>query len=241
MPNIGDSLGQMLQQRALADAMKGKEGGQGVERPSAPSAAQGGGTPPAPAKPATTAPPTTSTPPTSTAPVPPEAGGKPQGKEGPPAEQGTQPARTAGPDGMVEYAFPGGRGTQRVPIPVADALDKAFANKAGTDARAAYQGTPASWTDDKQIGSRTDPAELRTGAVVVGERGAALLAVFGAEGGGTLEAIIDGELTPFTEEVQQQSQQLGPFVGFFLPNGIDFESADVELTPGLVGPASVVA
>ncbi|MGW5387308.1 ATP synthase F0 subunit B [Nocardia sp. NPDC003963] len=74
------------------------------------------------------------------------------------------PNRVPGEDGLVAYSFPDGR-TQRVPLAVAQALDKAFANKSGTDAQAAYQGTAAAWADSKDIGPAVDPAELATGDI----------------------------------------------------------------------------
>ncbi|MGW5754660.1 hypothetical protein [Nocardia rhamnosiphila] len=65
------------------------------------------------------------------------------------------PKRVAGEDGLVPYAFP--KGTQRVPLAVALACDKAFANKSGTDAQAAYEGTAGAWTDSKDIGDAVYP------------------------------------------------------------------------------------
>ncbi|WP_039827791.1 hypothetical protein [Nocardia testacea] len=73
------------------------------------------------------------------------------------------PKRVPGDDGLVPYVFP--EETQRVPLAVALALDKAFANKSGTDAQAAYQGTAGAWTDSKDIGPAVDPAQLATGDV----------------------------------------------------------------------------
>ncbi|WP_280398890.1 hypothetical protein [Nocardia carnea] len=75
------------------------------------------------------------------------------------------PKRVPGADGLVVYPFPDGR-TQKVPLTVALGLDKAFANKTGTDAQAAYAGTPAAWTDPKDIGPAVDPFQLATGDVV---------------------------------------------------------------------------
>ncbi|WP_328391697.1 hypothetical protein [Nocardia sp. NBC_00416] len=79
------------------------------------------------------------------------------------------PNRVAGADGLVPYPFPDGR-TQRVPLAVAQALDKAFANKSGTDAQAAYQGTAGAWTDPKDIGPAVDPFQLATGDVATWTR-----------------------------------------------------------------------
>lgn len=65
------------------------------------------------------------------------------------------PKRVAGEDGLVPYAFP--KETQRVPLAVAQAFDKALANKSGTDAQVAYQGTAGAWTDSKDIGEAVYP------------------------------------------------------------------------------------
>jgi hypothetical protein len=73
------------------------------------------------------------------------------------------PKRVPGDDGLVPYVFP--EETQRVPLAVALALDKAFANKSGTDAQAAYQGTAGAWTDSKDIGPAVDPFQLATGDI----------------------------------------------------------------------------
>lgn len=73
------------------------------------------------------------------------------------------PKRVPGEDGLVPYQFP--QGVQRIPLAVAQAFDKAFANKSGTDAQAAYQGTAGAWTDSKDIGPAVDPFQLATGDI----------------------------------------------------------------------------
>ncbi|MGI5220931.1 hypothetical protein [Nocardia sp. CA-290969] len=117
----------------------------------------------------------------------------------PPGATSTQtgtgaPKRVAGADGLVLYPFPDGR-TQKVPLTVALALDKAFANNNGTDAKAAYAGTPAAWTDPKDIGPAVDPFQLATGDVATwtaavadeGKVPAGASAVVGTPAGGTPE------------------------------------------------------
>ncbi|MEU4314146.1 hypothetical protein [Nocardia sp. NPDC024068] len=74
------------------------------------------------------------------------------------------PRRVPGDDGLVPYSFPDGR-SQRVSPTRAQGLDKAFANKSGTDAQAAYAGTAAAWTDPKNIGLAMDPSQVKTGDV----------------------------------------------------------------------------
>lgn len=74
------------------------------------------------------------------------------------------PKRVADEDGLVPYVLPDGR-TQRVPLAVAQGLDSAFANKNGTDAKAAYQGTAGAWANNRDIGPAVDPFQLTTGDV----------------------------------------------------------------------------
>lgn len=122
---------------------------------------------------------------------------------------------------------------------VARALDTAFGNAAGTDARAAYAGTPAGWTDEKKIGARVDPYRLMTGDVGVWTERTALLVVF--EGpdpsGGTIEGVIDGALVPITSlaEMRNKAGEFGPFTGFFHPPGIEMT------TPAPAGAVDDVA
>ncbi|WP_280413986.1 hypothetical protein [Nocardia carnea] len=104
------------------------------------------------------------------------------------------PKRVPGADGLVVYPFPDGR-TQKVPLTVALGLDKAFANKTATDAQAAYAGTPAAWTDPKDIGAAVDPFQLATGDVATwrasaedeGKVPAGASAVVGTPAGGSAE------------------------------------------------------
>ncbi|MEV6280188.1 hypothetical protein [Nocardia sp. NPDC051832] len=148
-----------------------------------------------------------------------------------PAGQGAgTPAgtRTPGPDGAVVYTFPDGR-TQKVSVVVAQALDKAFANKSGTDAHAAYVETPATWPKVKgkieDPGERVDPYQSMTGDVAVWENRSALLAVFGTESSGTLEVVVIGELKPFTAKIGDGDGEFGDFAGFFHPKGIEVAAA----------------
>ncbi|MFD4405528.1 hypothetical protein ACFWPH_22500 [Nocardia sp. NPDC058499] len=143
-----------------------------------------------------------------------------------PADNAPPPARPAvtDPAERTVYTFPDGR-TQEVSAVVARALDAAFGNAAGTDASAAYAGTPAHWTDEKKIGARTDPYQLMTGDVGVWAERTALLVVFeGADpAGATVEAVIDGTLVPVTSlaDMRDGGGDFGPFNGFFHPHGIE--------------------
>jgi hypothetical protein len=118
------------------------------------------------------------------------------------------------------YTFPDGR-TQEVSVVVARALDAAFGNAAGTDARTAYTGTPAEWTDPKRIGRRIGPSEVMTGDIGVWEERTAVLVAF--EGQDTLEAVIDGGLVVVAElsRMRDDAGEFGGFVGIFHPAGIE--------------------
>ncbi|MBF6338291.1 hypothetical protein IU450_20680 [Nocardia abscessus] len=145
------------------------------------------------------------------------------------------PGRTPGADGSVIYTFPDGR-TQKVSAMVAQALDGAFGNASGTDAQKAYEKTPAKWSDKKQIGDRVDPYQLMTGDVATWDKRTAILVVFGSDEGGTLEAVVNGELKPFTPEMSDSAGEFGQFAGFVHPKGIELtapaEGGAPPATPG---------
>src|SRR5690606_21549358 len=121
-----------------------------------------------------------------------------------------------GADGLVVYPFPDGR-TQKVPLTVALGLDKAFANKTATDAQAAYAGTPAAWTDPKDIGAAVDPFQLATGDVATwrasaedeGKVPAGASTVVGTPAGGSAE----GEKKSPEGEKKTGDQQSGGSTG----------------------------
>ncbi|MBF6209046.1 hypothetical protein IU483_34090 [Streptomyces gardneri] len=178
---------------------------------------------PASVQPATTAPAT-------------QHSGAPAGTA-PSTQPAVAPGRTPEADGSVIYTFPDGR-TQKVSAMVAQALDAAFGNASGTDAQKAYEKTPAKWSDKKQIGDRVDPYQLMTGDVATWDKGTAILVVFGSEEGGTLEAVINGELKPFTPEMSDSGGEFGQFSGFVHPKGIELTApADKGAPPATPGAA----
>lgn len=154
---------------------------------------------------------------------------------------GGAPTRTPGADGLVDYTYPDGR-TQKVSPTVAQALDKAFDNKAGTDAQAAYAETPAKWSDKKDIGGRVDPSQLMTGDVGVWTDREAVLIVFGPDEGNTLEAVVAGEIVTLNTDddgMNDKDGSFGQFEGFAHPKGIEAVAADdaaAKTAPGT--PAS---
>ncbi|MFQ6226340.1 hypothetical protein [Nocardia sp. NPDC002869] len=158
------------------------------------------------------------------------------------------PVPATAPDAKdtVVYTVPDGR-TVEVSAVVARGLDAAFGNASGTDARAAYTGTPAEWTDPKRIGRRIDPNESMTGDVGVWKERAALLVKF--DGQDTLEAVVDGALVKVADlsMMRDDAGEFGGFVGIFHPPGIEKpadESAGAAVTVAPVdqtGPGLVVS
>ncbi|MEU1985865.1 hypothetical protein [Nocardia sp. NPDC019395] len=149
---------------------------------------------------------------------------------------GGAPARVAGDDGLVPYQLPDGR-SQRVPLAAAQGLDKGFANKTGTDAQAAYQGTAAAWTDPKDIGLAVDPFGVATGDVATWRKSSkdkpdtessgdpefrtAIVVRFGDPETGTLEVLVNGELQPFSPDMTDDAGAFGDFAGFKHPKGME--------------------
>ncbi|MGH8882473.1 MAG: hypothetical protein ACRD0P_34860, partial [Stackebrandtia sp.] len=62
---------------------------------------------------------------------------------------------------------------------VRQALDAAFGNAAGTDARQAYERTAAKLPAGKDFGTRVDPNQLMTGDIADWEERMALVVTFG--------------------------------------------------------------
>ncbi|MFB8005999.1 hypothetical protein [Nocardia sp. NPDC056000] len=183
-----------------------------------------------PQAPATTPPSTTTTPPATT--------DKPA-NPAPPAA--AAPAPDA--DGGVDYPFPDGK-TQRVSVIVAKALDKAFGNKKGTDAQAAYADTSAKWSDNKQIGDRVDPSQLMTGDVGIWENPdlVAIVRAMGSDAEASLDVIVNGELRRYPDQVSETSGELGKFVGWAHPRGIEITGTSAKHgdgpVPGIGAPAA---
>ncbi|MQY23643.1 hypothetical protein [Nocardia macrotermitis] len=228
MGDMSSMIGQMMQMMQMQAMMRNQSDqnpNNQMQQPYPAGYQQGPATPGTP-QPAQAAPATPAQNPAQTAPNGP-------GTTAPPA--GT-PARVPGADGLVDYTFPDGR-VQKVSVVVANALDAAFGNQAGTDAQAAYaQGanTPAKWSDPKQIGERVDPSQLVTGDVATwDDNHTAIVIVWGstpggasgpdadAGQGGSLEVVIDGQQKPFTPEMSGKGGDFGSFAGFAHPHGIE--------------------
>ncbi|MFI6368338.1 hypothetical protein ACIBG0_37060 [Nocardia sp. NPDC050630] len=146
-----------------------------------------------------------------------------------PSGPGSTQTRTPGSDGLVDYVYPPPDGrTQKVSPVVAQALDAAFASKAGTDAQAAYAKTSAKWSGGKELTNRVDPYQLKTGDVATWENRTALVVVFDTSDGGTLEVIVDGQKEPFTAQMSDTAGDFGQFTGFAHPKGVDVDATQDE-------------
>ncbi|MGK8520063.1 hypothetical protein ACRS6B_00140 [Nocardia asteroides] len=147
------------------------------------------------------------------------------------------PGRTPDADGSVNYTHPNGR-PQKVSVMVAQMLDAAYGNAAGTDAQKAYEKTPAKWSDKKQIGDRVGDFQLMTGDVATWTNTTAVLVVFPPEGSdtGSLEVIVKGELKPFDPKMPEIASETNLFEGFMHPKGIELtapaDKGAPSATPG---------
>ena len=140
-----------------------------------------------------------------------------------PAGPSVAPASAATTDKEpVVYTFPDGRSQNVSPV-VRQALDAAFGNATGTDARQAYERTPAKLPEGKEFGVAVDPNQLVTGDIATWEGRLALVVALGDTTAAQLEVIAQGELQPFAEQMADRQGDFGPFTGFVHPAGIDLD------------------
>ena len=116
----------------------------------------------------------------------------------------------------VTYTFPDGRRQDVSPM-VARALDAAFDNRLGTDARSAYATSPEDTSGNGSGNLRCTPDSVATGDVAVWSRRSALLVVFGSGGDRTLELIVEGRLVPHSARMSDSRGEFGSFAGFHRP------------------------
>ncbi|MGO4648945.1 hypothetical protein AB4305_28935 [Nocardia sp. 2YAB30] len=196
---------------------------------------------PAPIPAVTAAPGTTpwSQPPTGAVPNQSQSVGPGAGPNVTSAQNGL-PTRPPGQDDSVEYTFPDGR-TQRVSAVVAQALDAAFGNASGTDAKAAYAKTPAKWSDNKQI-DPVGPYQLMTGDVATWDKDrTAIVVVFGSFEGGPPEVVVNGQLGLFAAEMSDSAGDFGAFAGFRHPRGIEITAPASDSAAPASSPADASA
>lgn len=153
-----------------------------------------------------------------------------QSRPGPAAVTPVSASRPA--DGVMVYTFPDGRSQVVSPV-VAQALDVAFGNAAGTDARHAYEKTAAKLPDGKEIGDPVDPSRLITGDIATWDQRTALVVAFGDDGNTSLEVIIQGELKQFDAHMSDKQGDFGGFAGFAHPAGIEATSDSQPPAPAI--------
>ncbi|OQS14481.1 hypothetical protein B0T36_13150 [Nocardia donostiensis] len=144
----------------------------------------------------------------------------------------TAPASTDAPpvinaNGMVDAQLPNGT-TQKVSSTVAEALNRAVNNPNGSDARAAYAGTPGEATPGAPW-TAVDASNLRTGDVVQWENRSALVVVT-PDG---LYTITSGQMVPLdtNNPVDDGRGSYGAFQGFFHPSGVDTATGPTQEAP----------
>ncbi|MGW5520528.1 hypothetical protein [Nocardia africana] len=166
------------------------------------------------------------TPPTSN-----HAGSPPaQSRPGPAQVTPVSASRPA--DGVMVYTFPDGRSQVVSPV-VAQALDAAFGNAAGTDARHAYEKTAAKLPEGKEIGDPVDPSRLITGDIATWDQRTAVVVAFGDDGNTSLEVIVQGELKQFDAHMSDKQGDFGGFTGFAHPAGIEATSDSQPPAPAI--------
>jgi hypothetical protein len=159
------------------------------------------------------------------------------GETAPQSAAPSSPAAARGDRRSVVYTHAGDGVTETVSASVADAYEKAYSNKSTTDAKAAYAGTDAEWTDEKAL-EPVDPNDLMSGDVITFDNGSAMVRVQKQEGdpaGGDVDVIIKGELTPIGAVMAEGAEGLGGFAGFVHPPGIELPAPE-EPGPGASVP-----
>lgn len=150
----------------------------------------------------------------------------------PPAQTDAPPAPTGPetPKSMVDMKLPDGT-SQRVSSVVSEAINRELNNPNGSDARAAYQGTPG----EASAGSpwvSVESSAVGTGDIAQWENRSGLVVV--TDSG--LQTIVNGQLVPLDPHNPPDGGQggYGEFRGFFHPTGADISdpnAAAVGATP----------
>lgn len=134
------------------------------------------------------------------------------------------PARMPDADGSVMYTHPDGV-TEKLNVTAAQAFDKAYGNHTDTDAKKAYEGTPAMWKDEEELRllrvMPEDKERFTSGCVVVFKGGKTALLRVAPDKGDGFHVVIKGELKPFDQNMPELASEEGSFDGFRRPNGID--------------------
>ncbi|WP_327101051.1 hypothetical protein OIE68_21035 [Nocardia vinacea] len=139
---------------------------------------------------------------------------------------------------MVDMKLPDGS-TQKVPSVVAQAVNKELNNPNGSDARAAYEGTPGQASASNPW-TAVNSANVRTGDVVQWVDRSGLVVVTDAG----LQVIANGQLVALDPHIPPDSGHggYGEFRGFFHPGGADLSGTTETLvsgTPSVPAPPAV--
>ncbi|NKY59823.1 hypothetical protein [Nocardia flavorosea] len=167
--------------------------------------------------------------------APPTAAPAPGTAEAPAPQDAPPPAASMTQKSMVDMKLPNGT-SQRVSSVVADAVNRELNNPNGSDARAAYQGTPG----EASAGSpwvSVESASVATGDVAQWDNRSALVVV----GDAGLQVIVNGELVPLDPHNPPDGGQggYGGFRGFFHPSGADVNEVNDMATAGAASPPPV--
>lgn len=114
---------------------------------------------------------------------------------------------------MVVYRFPDGR-AQEVSRAVARALDVAFGERPGRNARTGNPDPTTIAPSGRPVGIRLEANSAATGDIAVWARRSAVLVVFETGNNRAYEVIVDSRLRPFPIPPDDEHDELGPFTGF---------------------------
>ncbi|WP_280459263.1 hypothetical protein [Nocardia carnea] len=166
-------------------------------------------------------------------PAPAAPAAPPPGTTAPPVQTDTPPAPPAPdtPKSMVDMKLPDGS-SQRVSSVVSEAINRELNNPNGSDARAAYQGTPGEATAGSPWVS-VESSAVATGDIAQWENRSALVVV--TDSG--LQAIVNGQMVPLDPHNPPDGGQggYGEFRGFFHPSGADISGTN-ETAVGATPP-----
>ncbi|TLF55289.1 hypothetical protein [Nocardia cyriacigeorgica] len=143
------------------------------------------------------------------------------------------PPPVGGPKTMVDMKLPDGS-TQKVSSVVAQAVQKEMSNPMGSDARAAYAGTPGQSAPGSPWVS-VESSNLRTGDVVQWTNRTGLLLVTDAG----VQVLVNGQAVPLDPNNPPDggNGDYGTFQGYFHPTGADLDDPGQLAAAGAAPPA----
>ncbi|WP_155981859.1 hypothetical protein [Nocardia sp. BMG111209] len=150
----------------------------------------------------------------------------------PVSADGSAPPTVAGAKSDVSMKLPDGS-TQQVSSVVAGAVNHELNNPNGSDARAAYEGTPGQATPGSPW-NQIDSSHLHTGDVVQWDNRSAVVVV----DNGSLQMVANGHLVPLDPQNPPDGGQggYGDFRGFYHPSGADVQPSTTAQPPAAGSP-----